>query len=207
MRFSRLPPVVSCLLIIVITVVTSISSANASLITFQFQGEVSSVDAPLVGPIQAGQTILGTYTFDSTVPTTSPPPVSVYENAISSMTLVSGGYTVTASNGNIIYDVETDPLYQANFSPLSGSSINEYSPILMRIFWDASEIRFQQETPPTEPLFNSNGGFLLLFENQDQSSSAFVRGTLTSVTVVPVPGTVWLLGSGLMSVIALNQRK
>jgi hypothetical protein len=44
------------------------------------------------------------------------------------------------------------------------------------------------------------------FINEDQTS-ANVSGFLTSVTVVPIPATVWLFGTGLLGLFGWKQHR
>ena len=89
-----------------ITVAIALSStltASAQIITFNFTGTISPVSGgPRVGPFVDGQTVSGSFTFESVaVDQDSSPGVGLYENVISfSISIPDAGYFATASSGS-----------------------------------------------------------------------------------------------------------
>jgi hypothetical protein len=196
--------------------VVSMSSAHGS-ITFQFEGELTHVDNPLSGKFSKGEKFTGTYTFSQTTPTSSEPPVSVFLDTISEMSFISEDYTASATNGNIIYDIEDEPYYEANAigSSISASPIGDNTLQRLSLGWAPDNLFFPQETPPVDPQFPSDDGFFALGFNSSSEEFSSVYGVLTSVTEVtqtavahaPIPTSVWLFGSGLFGLIGMGRRK
>ncbi len=190
-------------------VLAASSSAHASLVTFRFEGEVSSVDSELLGPFSIGEMFTGTYTFDSDALTdalsSSVPPVYVWRDAITEISFTMGEYVASATNGNIIYDIEDPPgYYEANsFGPWSASPVDNDTLFSSRLSWVPSRL---QATPPVDPAFTPEGNFLVTFKDP-LDRSHFVIGTLSSVSAIPIPSAVYLFGTGLIALIGIARKK
>lgn len=94
-RFGRSYILVACLTLVM--AVGSLRSAQASLITVNFQGTVTSVDAGLGPPFASGQTLTGSYTFDSTASNLGDASHAVFDALTSLSFGVSGaGYSASS---------------------------------------------------------------------------------------------------------------
>jgi hypothetical protein len=111
------------------------------MVTFQFEGRLTSVDSELTSEFAVGDKFTGTYTFNPNVPPDDPDLAELvgtftFANAVSAMSFTSGNYNISSvANGSIINDFQDDDLYQAAISPVSGTSIGDYAPRSMSLSW------------------------------------------------------------------------
>jgi hypothetical protein len=172
--------------------------ASAALLQFSFTGAVNNVPASLFPAINNGQTLFGSITIDTSVPDSNPSPViSLYSNAISSLTLSLGPMTAALGlpdNSIRIHEFTTFNRYRLE-GPLSGSSVNGLSPIGFRFVGDALP-----SAPPSLSSFISNQ-WRLIFDGPGHPT---VRGSLTSLTAVPLPAAVILFGAGFIALVGLG---
>lgn len=190
---------------------TSIPTQAASL-TFGFTGTVSAVTSGLGGTFNTGQTLTGTYTFDSLTPDLDPDPTrGQYALTASSVTL--GGYTATGIAGNIIVidnlpGIGPDSL-SIVLSPMSGAAIGSFSPELFTFgLGEPTGIPFSSDALPLTPCvacvsFSSNS-YVWLFGSQRTES---VSGRITALTVVPEPSTWLMFGTGLVGLLGYVWRR
>ncbi len=106
----------------------SVSVARADIITFQYDGELTEVDAPLEGTFSVGGSFSGTYSFTLDVP---PDEFGfnyghfIYD-AVTAMTFRSNGFMASANTGYISIDFEDAgdvpdqrPAYEVEFDSIS----------------------------------------------------------------------------------------
>ncbi len=134
-----------------------ISDVRAEPITFQFEGTLTSVDAPLQGTFSVGNSFEGSYTFDSDSPATSgDAPHAEYPNAITAMSFNSGTYLASAAGGSIIQDFEgflnpDEPFYEVSFNPVVGNLAEYFVPSRIKLSWNIPGIG-PPFPPPVFPL-------------------------------------------------------
>lgn len=181
------------------------ASASAALLQFSFSGAVNEVPASLFPAINNGRTLFGSVTIDTSIPDSNPSAtIDQYSNAIKSLT-VSLGPTNAAlvlpntttglpDNSIGIHHFPTFDRY-AMAGPLSGSSVNGLSPVSFEFDGDAAP-----SAPPSLSSFMSNQ-WRLIFSG---TGNPTVRGSLTSLTAVPLPAAVILFGAGLVALAGLG---
>ena len=222
----------SLALVGILAVFLSITNVQANMVTFQFEGELTQVDSPLSGTFSTGDKFNGTYTFDSTSVGTIGVGDKFYENAVSEMTFTTGTYTASAKNGLIDYFDAIDPdafeidtpldigegiFVNSASSLISGASVNGKDPTRISLNWllsDGVPSFLTSDHPFVDPYFDPDqqpeafARFDLLFDFLIPETGSFgrIKGNLTSVTVVPIPATLWLFATGLLGLIRFTAR-
>jgi hypothetical protein len=202
----------TCILILYGSITTI---AQASLVTFRFAGElIDPLPSQLNPPLGPGTPFSGTYSFESTTPDQNPsdPSFGSYVISAYSITLLSRTYaypiagdvgTISVGRGNSFYQVTTLP------EILSGPEINGLVLGSAEIF---GEGLFTSDALPLTP--PSLSGFLfpsprvsMIFYGPMEPTGIGIVGTLSSLTVVPLPGALLLFGSGLLGLTGLGIRR
>jgi hypothetical protein len=185
-------------------------AATAAPVTFSFTGAVSDVHASLFPTFNTSQTLTGSYTFNSLTPDSNPSGnIGRYNGTIQALTVNLGSYSATLGNsGSNFIEIRNQPLsdrYELR-APLTGPLVNGFSPLRFRIeLIDPSATAFTSDLLPTTPPSLSSfatSRFRIIFE--DGNGNARVRGSLTSLTAVPLPAAVLLFGAGLIALVGLG---
>jgi hypothetical protein len=71
-----------------------------------------------------------------------------FSNAVSAMSFVSGTYTASSTNGDIVQDFETPAGYSVSFEPVSGSALVGFEPNDISLFWVSPD--FADHTMPVD---------------------------------------------------------
>jgi len=203
--------------------------AVASPITFLFTGSVTGVDPALSGTFDTTQTLSGSYTFDSTSAFGCP----TFNNSgcivpLTALDFTIGAYTVTKGTGGLILVNNNTPVffgsprdrYRVLAGDVSGPLVDGKRPNDFEFtLSDFTQTVFSSDAlpliPPDLSAFQSTpwelsfgGGFLTPADD--------VFGEITSLTLspegnpvnpIPEPGTLLLLGSGLLSVAGYGKRE
>jgi hypothetical protein len=199
----------------------AVTPAMAAPIQFSFTGVVSHVQNSLfTSPsptFYASQTLTGSYTFNSlTGDSNSNGNIGRYNGTIEALTVNLGPSTSTLGGGSNFIEIR-------NYAPGSGSDryvvqapltggtgVNGFTPVRFRIeLIDPTGTAFSSDTlagepsklPPSLSSF-ATSRFRLIFS--DDSGTARIRGTLTSLTMVPLPAAVILFGAGLGALAGLG---
>lgn len=181
--------------------------AAAAPVTFSFTGAVSHVDTGLFPNFNAGQTLSGSYTFEST---TSPSPSgNRYNGAITAFNGTLGSYSavLNTAESNFIA-VTNNPgfdryIVSAPLTPVpavSGLSLR----FRMELIDPSGTVFTNTALPTTPPSLSSfaTNRWRLVFD--DGTGTARIRGVLTSLTAVPLPAAVILFGAGLVALAGLG---
>ncbi len=142
MKFYLFGTMRTCFLLQLVLLAVFFFSApaiQADIITFQYEGELTSVDAPLEGTFSVGDSYSGTYTFDSDTPVNDSFAYFEYPNAIIDMSFNSGNFMASANSGDMsenYFDRETS-LFSTDFKSISSSSIAGLDLNTMFLSWNA----------------------------------------------------------------------
>jgi hypothetical protein len=178
--------------------------ASASTITYNFAGTLTSS----FGTLNSGDPFSGSYRIDSSVAAAggSTSSFSVF-NDLLSVSLTVGSFSATIGPGSGLPELQQDNVAGADRYGLVGRNPVGSSQIGGL---DISSIGFRLDdttgtaisdalillTNPTLSSFTSNT-FLLFFGVPNDGGFAVVTGTLSSLSTVPEPATLVLLGLGL----------
>jgi hypothetical protein len=187
-----------------------VAPASAALLQFAYTGAVSDVHSSLFPTFNTGQTLTGFYTFNSLTPDSNASSnIGRYNGTIQALTVNLGSYTATLGNsGSNFIEIRNQPSsdgYEIR-APLTGATVNGFSPLRFRIeLIDPSATAFTNDqlptTPPSLSSFATNR-FRIVFE--DGNGTARVRGSLTSLTAIPLPAAILLFGAGLIALVGLG---
>jgi hypothetical protein len=180
-------------------VLSSTLTASAQVITFNFTGTISPVSGgPRVGPFVDGQTVSGSFTFESVAVDQDPSlVVGLYENVTSfNISIPDAGYFATASPGSRPGFVEvldnqdgmrdryvvsmTAPDQSLSGTPVAGATLNRLAIVLR----DRTTLALSSDALPLVPPSLSafpDGTFFLGFSGGFGSTE--MGGTLTSLTL------------------------
>ena len=192
----------------------SANPATAALVTFTFTGTVTNTGGNLgASPFGGGSPISlsGPYTFNSGVPNGGDARFSVYPGTMSTMRFqvgthndvdgVSGPQAILATN-NVPF--AGDGYMVASSSPEALVSTNR-TPVAFEFARTRSTGAFSNTSLPTTPpslgSFASAPTYRVNFTGGLQS---IARGTMDSLTVVPLPAAVILFGLGFIALVGLG---
>jgi len=190
--------------------------ADATPITFNFAGNVASVDSSLGSTFSVGQTLSGSYTFESTTADSEVDPAfGLYGNALTTLSFTIGSYIGTLGVGASEFAVSNSPppptgigdFYDLTADPVSGPSVGSDPPktFALRVRDDTASALSSDALPVTPPdlaIFTSTTWFLLF------DSGAQVGGPLTSLTLaIPEPSSLVLFIYGLAGLALWARRR
>lgn len=187
----------------------------AALITYNFAGTVSSVDVNLTSQFGNGNTLSGSFTFESTTAALGgSTTITAVFNALTSLNFAVNGYTASTTGapelqiGNKDGVAEltdrfaavsraSDGLTGAN---VNGASLNAF---ILRLDDSSGSVFSSALNLPTNiSLADFDGSSFFLFFQQNNDLSV-VAGTLSSFGVstgVPEPATLAILGVALLGI-------
>lgn len=182
--------------------------ARADLITFEFTGTVDGVDAPLVGPFAIGDTLSGSYTFDSTVAaragsTSTFATFDALTNVNFSIAAFGGSSAssseIQVDNDPPAPDVDRYGLVSRASEGLSGATPAGFTldTFLFRLD-DSTNTVFSDALilPTSLSLGDFTSTRFFVFYRDTDDNLAIVTGTITSLRAVPEPASLALLGLG-----------
>jgi hypothetical protein len=194
--------------------------AFAASITYNFTGTVGSVDSAASGSFSNGQTLTGSYTFDSTTaPRSGSTSTFAVYDALTNLSFNIGSYTASSTAAPEI-QVDNNPGggFHDRYGVLSRASDGLTGSSVSALTLDSFGFRLDDSTdtvfssalnlPTTLNLssFNSNGFFLTFLDST--SNPAIVSGTITSLgKVQSVPEPFTIIGTLIGGTAAFRMRK
>jgi len=189
-------------------------ATEAVPITFQTSGTVVSVDPALAGTFSAGNTLSLLYTFESTTPPRAGSTAfSAVFDALKSLSFSISGYgasstgareiqtDVSPSGINDRYTLVSRASEGLTGAPVGGNALTEFRMLLDHspgtVFSNAQNLPTDSQSLNT---FEDKNFFIVFGSPQ-------VSGNLTDFRLVPAPGSLLLLGSGLVGLMALYWRR
>lgn len=199
-------------IVVAILLVAWSAPARADLITFSFAGTVDSVDPALAGTFSAGQTLTGTYTFESTTAARagSTSTFAVFD-ALKNLNFTLGSYAATSIGApEIQVDNNPPPTDHDRYAVLSRASDGLTGPSVAGQMLDSFAFRLDDSTNtvfsdalvlPTSLNLSSfdNRQFFIFFT--DGTTPSVVSGRITSLRAVPEPSSVVMLGVGALGLL------
>lgn len=206
--------------LLAVSVLVAAGQASASVVTVGFTGVVDAVDSDLSSGFSVGQTLSGTYSFESTTPARagSDSNFAVFD-ALTSVNFSIGSYSGSSSGAPEI-QVDNDPpppnvdryaVLSRSSEGLSGPAVNGFDlNTFAFVMFDATNTVFTDALIlPLDPNLSqfTDSGFFLFFNTA--LSSAQVSGHLTSLSTVAVPeaSTLALSACGLVALIAFARKR
>ena len=178
-------------LLLLTVILVSIPAIQADIITFQYEGEITSVDTGLEGVFSIGDSFEGTYTFESETDSLDNSLVFFHGNAISATSLKSDTFTTLGNSGGLDYD-EDFGFYTAYLDFESVIPGGNFRPFSLSLGWRlASGVN---NIPLGESGF-SNAGTILVHPSFDPNMTP-IYVTDSMETFFDVDGNVVYDGSG-----------
>ena len=192
----------------------SANSLQAAIIIIDLTAEISDVDdlgELLEGLVNVGDIITGSYTYDSATPDSKPlETVGDYWHSSQpyGISLSVGGFVFQTDLDNVYFvvSVSNNHLGDDRYSLRSYSNLPLSSGVLVdHIAWqlvDYSATALSSDALPTTPpvLENWESIFGITIDFGYKGSS-MIRAHVTSAELVPEPGTIFLLGLGVLALI------
>lgn len=196
--------------------------ADAAPVTFRFTGEITSVTTTLSSArgFNPGQTFFGTYTFETTTADAIPSSDRGAYRGITAFSVNMAGQAIVPLQPPVglsdgIFILNNEGAVRDRYSLLSSGSGPEIAGWQFRQMnidlLDSSQSVFSNDTLPTTPPSLSSFAqrpTSFTFSNRDALGNfrgfGSVDGKLTSLSLVPIPPTLLLFGSGVMVLAALH---
>lgn len=201
-------------LLVALSLVLAVSTVHASMVTGEFTGTIKSVLDPSgvlggSGIVPGATTFTGEFSF---APSTLPDGTGDYSTLSIVCTIEGlGQFTVDASNDTAIV-MHTDNAFDHDFLLFTDTDDNltfAFSTFLLEqlattIASDSGISLVAADGPISlEQAAADELEILITTSGQDGYS---IKGVVTSLQVVPIPGAVWLLASGLLGLVGVRRK-
>ena len=184
------------------------SPAMAALITFNFTGDVEHVHSQLTSSFSqnASPSAMTGFVTVNTADTNALPSIGHY--TVTNFNVTIGSYTATMGTSGLVEIRDGLPgLDRVNgtINAPNGANVNFLAPRLFDVQLRGPAATFSGDALPTtspsiSAFTNFNRGRLVFGPDEGK----VVRGTLTSLTAVPLPAAVVLFGAGLVALAGLG---
>lgn len=184
------------------------SPAMAALITYNFTGDVDRVPSQLTSSFSTSSspTAMSGFVTLNTADTNLNTKVGNY--TVTNFQVTIGGYTATMGTSGLVEIKDGTPGLDRVIGTINspnGANVNFLAPRLFDVHLRGPAGTFSGDAlPTTAPSISSFTNFnrwRLVFGPGD---GKVVRGTLTSLTAVPLPAAVVLFGAGLVALAGLG---
>jgi hypothetical protein len=181
--------------------------AMASLITYNFTGNVTGVDSLVSSQFSNSMTMSGSMTVNKVDQSPGNPILGTY--GVQSFTVTIGGYTAMlgpspAGSTFILNTPSTDGFF-IDTEPI-GNNVNFLGLRYFAMSLLGAGSLFGSDalpmSPPSVNSFSEFNDFRLVFG--PEGVPGVVSGVVTSLTAVPLPAAVLLFGAGLISLVGLG---
>jgi hypothetical protein len=177
-------------LMLLTVILVSIPAIQADIITFQYEGEITSVDTGLEGVFSIGDSFEGTYTFESDTDSFSGrAPVFFFENAISATSFTSDTFTASGNSGAFDFD-EDHGFYTAYLGFGSVAPVGDFTPLSLSLGWVLSKVG----VPNVETGFSKAG--MILEQPSFDPNRTPIYVTESMATFLDADGNIVYDGSG-----------
>jgi hypothetical protein len=198
-----------------------LGNAEASLVAYEFSGTITGrmirdsndpVGGVVNGIIANSSTFSSTFSYDTSTSASSSDSEGVHYPANSFSIVIDNTYSFTALSPEILIINNGVPgdrfVIRALNSPISSDVIADY----MFLYLTGPTSVFGDSSLPELSLadFTSANGIIVSNKSLsglgDDSDSYIIFGNPTSQTVIPVPTTILLLGSGFVGLVGLRKK-
>ncbi len=182
----------------------SSSSALASLLTAEFKGTIDNVLAAGSTGAVVGEPWTATYTFDSTTPDTNGDP-SLGDYVVTSVTFDIGGTFITITSPLIQVDNDNALFLRDAYSLTGGSPIDGGALFAVDLL-DTDMTELFDDSLPLVALDLGQFETLGLTLVSNDFFTTWVTGTVDSMTLIPEPTSLALLGFGGLAPVSRRRR-
>ncbi len=185
------------------------SPAMAALITYNFTGNVGHVQSQLTSSFSTNSSptaMSGFVTINAT--DTNALNTKVGNYTVTDFKVTIGSYTATMGTSGLVQIIDGPPGRDRVIGTINapnGSNVNFLAPRLFDVQLRGPANTFTGDTLPTTApsisAFTNFNRWRLVF---GPGEGKVVRGTLTSLTAVPLPAAVVLFGAGLVALAGLG---
>jgi hypothetical protein len=203
----------------VVLSIAGVVSASATSITYNFTGTVDAVDPALASEFAIGDTLTGSYTFESTTAARAGSNSnSAVFDALTSLQFQIGSYFASSlASPEIQVDNDPGAGFHDRYGVLSRASEGLTGPSVGGAALDAFSFRLDDATDtvfsdalilPTSlalPSFTSTAFFLFFVD--DERRLSIVSGSLNTLDQTPLPAALPLFASALAAIGAIGWRR
>ena len=195
----------------------TLNQAMAASITYAFDGTVTNADAPVAfdglpgGDMRPGSQLSGLMTVNTT---NNFPSGNIGSYNIQSLQITIGTYHLTMGLSTAMVFIGSDPVIGSSFEmdvpfPLGRPMNFQWIPsnfsfglISPQNVFSSTALPGPSELPPSLNAFSIQRSWALTFFGPGPVQQ--VTGNLTSLTAVPLPGSVVLFGVGIVTLVGLG---